>query len=58
MLIGTIMCLSNLYVFFLNKKKPALGDLTVYPVASGVIAGESLMGIVIAMLIVSGVLSR
>jgi OPT family oligopeptide transporter len=42
----------------LNKKKPALGDLTVYPVASGLIAGESLMGIVIAMLIVSGVLAR
>ncbi|MCI0414630.1 OPT/YSL family transporter [bacterium] len=42
----------------LNKKKPALGDLTVFPVASGMIAGESLMGIVIAMLIVSGVLSR
>ena len=43
---------------FLNKKKPLLAEKTVFPIASGMIAGESLMGIVIAMLIVAGVLSR
>ena len=43
---------------FLSRRRPALGDLTVFPVASGLIAGESLMGIVIALLIVAGVLSR
>jgi uncharacterized oligopeptide transporter (OPT) family protein len=43
---------------FLSKRKPALGDLTIFPIASGLIAGESLMGIVIALLIVAGVLSR
>ena len=43
---------------YLNKRRPRLGELTVFPVASGLIAGESLMGIVIALLIVAGVLSR
>ena len=40
----------------LQKKKPAVADTYVIPVASGLIAGESLMGIVIALLMASGVL--
>lgn len=39
---------------WLRRKKPALAEKTVVPVASGLIAGESLMGILIAILIVSG----
>ena len=41
----------------LRRKRPALAEKTVVPVASGLIAGESLMGIVIALLIVSGVIA-
>ena len=36
-------------VLLLGKKKPAMADTYVIPVASGLIAGESLMGIVIAL---------
>lgn len=36
---------------WLRRKKPALAEKTVVPVASGLIAGESLMGILIAILI-------
>lgn len=39
---------------FIRRKSPALAERTVVPVASGLIAGESLMGIVIALLIVGG----
>jgi uncharacterized oligopeptide transporter (OPT) family protein len=42
---------------FLRRWKPVLAEKTVVPVASGLIAGESLMGILIAMLIVSGFLA-
>lgn len=42
---------------FMRRKLPALADRTVVPVASGLIAGESLMGILIALLIVAGVLA-
>lgn len=34
----------------LEKKRPALADMYIIPVASGLIAGESIMGIVIAIL--------
>jgi uncharacterized oligopeptide transporter (OPT) family protein len=40
----------------LRKRRPAFARNTVVPVASGLIAGESLMGIVIALLIVAHVL--
>lgn len=43
---------------WLRRKRPALAEKTVVPVSSGLIAGESLMGIVIALLIVTGVLSK
>jgi len=42
----------------LRRRNPALADRTVTPVASGFIAGESLMGITIAILVVLGVLTR
>ncbi|MBI5381882.1 MAG: OPT/YSL family transporter [Opitutae bacterium] len=42
----------------LRRKRPAFAEKTVVPVASGLIAGESLMGIVIALLIVFGVLAK
>jgi len=43
---------------FMRRKMPQLAERTVVPVASGLIAGESLMGILIAMLIVTGVLAK
>lgn len=42
---------------WLRRRRPVLAERTVVPVASGLIAGESLMGILIAFLIVSGVLA-
>ncbi|MDQ5979471.1 MAG: hypothetical protein QG602_2445 [Verrucomicrobiota bacterium] len=42
---------------WIRRKWPVLADQTVVPVASGLIAGESLMGILIAFLIVSGVIA-
>lgn len=41
---------------WIEKKNPALAEKTVVPVASGFIAGESMMGILIAILVVIGVL--
>ncbi len=52
------MFIGSAIAAFLNRKKPLLAEMTVFPVASGMIAGESLMGVVIAMLVVAGVLSR
>ena len=43
---------------WLRHRRPALAERTVVPVASGLIAGESLMGILIAVLIVAGVLAK
>jgi uncharacterized oligopeptide transporter (OPT) family protein len=42
----------------LRRRRPALAERAVVPIASGFIAGESLMGIVIAMLVAFGVLAR
>ncbi|MBI5266918.1 MAG: OPT/YSL family transporter [candidate division Zixibacteria bacterium] len=39
------------------KRKPEMGDTYIIPVASGIIAGESLMGIIVAILLASGVIS-
>jgi len=41
----------------LRRRNPELAEKTVVPVASGLIAGESLMGILVAILIVAGVLA-
>ncbi|ACB77882.1 OPT family oligopeptide transporter [Opitutus terrae] len=42
---------------WMRRKFPVTAEKTVVPVASGLIAGESLMGILIALLIVTGVLA-
>ena len=44
MFVGAVIAL------VLEKKRPALADKYVIPVSSGVIAGESLMGVVVALL--------
>lgn len=41
-----------------RRRNPELADRAVVPVASGLIAGESLMGIAIAVLVAFGVLSK
>lgn len=43
---------------WIRRQWPKVADRTVVPVASGLIAGESLMGVLIAFLIVSGVIAR
>jgi putative OPT family oligopeptide transporter len=52
------MFLGSLIAEILRRRKPAFADRYVVPVSSGLIAGESLMGILVAMLIVFGVLGR
>ncbi|WP_176736406.1 OPT family oligopeptide transporter [Oligoflexus tunisiensis] len=42
---------------WLEKKRPELAEKSVIPIGSGFIAGESLMGVLIAILVVIGVLS-
>jgi OPT family oligopeptide transporter len=42
----------------LRRKRPKFAEATVLPVASGVIAGESLMGILIAMLKAFGIMPK
>jgi putative OPT family oligopeptide transporter len=44
MFIGAVIAL------VLTKKKPAMADMYIIPVASGIIAGESLMGVTVALL--------
>ena len=41
---------------WLEKIKPQLAEKTIVPVSSGFIAGESLMGIIVAILVVLGIL--
>ena len=50
MFIGAVIAL------VLQARRPALADKYVVPVSSGIIAGESLLGVVVALLKVSGVL--
>ncbi|MDX2010788.1 MAG: OPT family oligopeptide transporter [Myxococcaceae bacterium] len=52
------MFLGSALAELLRRKKPELAERLVVPVSSGLIAGESLMGIVVALLVVAGVLSR
>ena len=42
----------------MRRKRPEAAENLVVPVSSGLIAGESLMGIVIALLVVAGVLQK
>lgn len=51
------MFLGALVALLLTKRNPDLAEKTVVPVSSGFIAGESLMGVFIALLVVLGLLS-
>ena len=51
-----MMFLGALAVLWLSKKKPAIHEEYTVPVASGIIAGESLMGVIIALLMIKGIL--
>jgi uncharacterized oligopeptide transporter (OPT) family protein len=42
----------------LTIERPAVAERVIIPVSSGLIAGESLMGIAIALLVVAGILHR
>jgi uncharacterized oligopeptide transporter (OPT) family protein len=50
------MFLGALIAFFLEKKAPKFNDMYTIPIASGLIGGESIMGVVIAGLIAFGIL--
>jgi OPT family oligopeptide transporter len=52
-----MMFLGALAAMWLSKAKPKVHDLYTVPVSSGIIAGESLMGVVIGLLTVAGWLS-
>lgn len=52
------MFLGALIAEILRRKRPVLAERYVVPVSSGLIAGESLMGVVVALLIVAGVLAK
>ncbi|HET9299091.1 MAG TPA: OPT/YSL family transporter, partial [Candidatus Polarisedimenticolaceae bacterium] len=52
------MFLGALIAEILRRRRPSLANRYVVPVSSGLIAGESLMGILVAMLIVFGVLTK
>ncbi len=51
------MFMGALVALYLEKRKPELGERGIIPVSSGFIAGESLMGVIIAALVVAGLLS-
>ena len=51
------MFLGALIVLVLEKTKPRVAEGYVVPVASGVLAGESLIGVVIALLTTFGVIA-
>jgi len=52
------MFLGSLAAFLLLRFRPRAAERYVTPVASGLIAGESLMGVAVALLVVAGVLSK
>jgi OPT family oligopeptide transporter len=52
------MFFGGLTAEILRRKRPALAERGVVPVASGFIAGESLMGVLIAVLVAVGVLGK
>jgi uncharacterized oligopeptide transporter (OPT) family protein len=52
------MFLGGLTAELLRRRRPALSERYVVPVSSGLIAGESLMGVAVAILIVLGVLTK
>jgi uncharacterized oligopeptide transporter (OPT) family protein len=52
------MFLGGLTAEILRRRRPAVAQRYVVPVSSGLIAGESLMGVAVALLIVAGVLTK
>lgn len=52
------MFLGSAMAELMRRRRPELAERLVVPVSSGLIAGESLMGIVVALLVVAGVLTR
>jgi uncharacterized oligopeptide transporter (OPT) family protein len=50
------MFIGSLIALLLSKYKPAIADTYTIPVASGIVAGESLMGVAIALLSATGIL--
>lgn len=52
------MFLGGLAAEILRRRRPVLSERYVVPVSSGLIAGESLMGVLVALLIVFGVLTK
>ena len=48
------MFIGALIALILEKKRPVFGETYIVPVASGIIAGESLMGITVALLAAAG----
>lgn len=52
------MFLGSAMAELMRRFKPAAADKLVVPVSSGLIAGESLMGILVTMLVVAGVLQK
>ena len=48
--LGLSMFIGALVTLILQKIKPNLADQYIVPVASGIIAGESLMGVAVALL--------
>jgi len=52
------MFLGSAAATWLQRRRPALAERTVVPVASGFIAGESLTGILVAVLVATGALGR
>ena len=53
---SVMMFIGALVALYLSKKKPAMHEEYTIPVSSGIIAGESLMGVLIALLTVAGIL--
>jgi uncharacterized oligopeptide transporter (OPT) family protein len=53
---GMAMFLGGLLAELLRRAKPVLAEKLVVPVASGLIAGESLIGVAVMLLKVAGVL--
>lgn len=52
------MFMGSLIAEITRRKNPDLADRLVTPISSGFIAGESLMGILVAVLVAFGILNR
>jgi uncharacterized oligopeptide transporter (OPT) family protein len=52
------MFMGALVAEHVRRRNPAAAERGMVPISSGFIAGESLMGIAVAMLVATGVLSK